>query len=360
MPNNVLDVSFQRFGPGRDLRKVTVRQKFGNHTLAFADYKFTDRVDYTLPPENTPVQVRWGVAPLGVRTFYGYVNHYETVRTDEVYTRVVLLGTSRVMNAATPTTWANTTHSSMARDIAKRYRLRSVVHEHGWVRDNWASGPRSDFRTLKALADEIGYHLWVDGATLYFLDPKKILNSASSLTVPVVSDQSIEALQVLGGSNIPGEMDVTKRKVVYGLDYTTNEFFQATSGDTQYPTEIVSSHVNTFAEAEQVTAAAARREDAYFTAKARIAGDASLRPGGLVGFESGRVNRDQSGIWTVQEAVHEITSTDFYTDIVAVRGANERPLGTVPTTVRGATEQTAAVVRDGSTWEAALQEHVNA
>lgn len=361
MPN-VLNAVFPGSGPSvRGLQRVLVRQKFANHTVAFFDYAFNDKRQYVMPAENSPVLAKWGETPLGVETFYGYVNHYETATNEQeqALTRLVALGTSKVMNGANPNTWSGMTRSGMAREIAKHYRLRSVVHEHPHVVDNWATGPRSDFRSLKALADEAGFHLWVDGATLYFLDPVRVLQSAATLTVPRFTTEDIRRIQVLGGSNIPGEMTAAKRRVLYGLDYVTNEFFQATSGDWRNPTEVVTANINTFGEAEEITDAAARKEGEYFTLKATLKGNARLRPGALLALDSGRVNTDQSGLWFVNEAEHVITSTDFETKIVATRGADRLPLSRISTTVRGATEQSAAVVRDGSTWEAVLQEHVS-
>ena len=356
---NVLDASFLNNGPRTDLKKFSVRQKFGNHTVAFLDYRFFDRHEYVLPVEGSPISVRWGKTPLGVRNFYGYVNHYETDEERRAYTRLVALGTSRVMNSASPSTWQETSRSSIARDIAKRHKLRSIIHQHFWVVDNWATGPRTDWQALNDLANEIGYLLWVDGSTFYFLDPKKALASASSLTVPFISSRDIEKVQILGGSNIPGETTQAKRRVLYGLDYSTNEPFLATSGDPSHPTEVVADNVTTFAEAEQATDAASRREGDYYVAKIRMKGDATLYPGRIIRLDSGRVNTDQTGLWTINEARHEITRDDFTTDLVATRGVDSKPLARVATTVRGASEQVAAVVRDGTTWEAALQEHVN-
>lgn len=343
------------------LQKITVRQKFANHTLMFLDYKFDNRRDYLLPPENTPVAAQWGSGPTGVRTTYGYVNHFETTSDDhnEVLTRMVVLGTSKTMNSMTPATWQGQSYSAIARDIVAKHRLRSVIHDHPFVLDNWATGSRTDFQSLKALAEEVGYLLWVDGATAYFLDPNRLFRDASSMTTPRIKNQHVRSLQVLGGSNIPGEMRSSSRRVQYGLDRRTNEFFKATSGDPSHPTEVTAATVNTFSEAQQIADAAERKQRDYYVLKATVDGNASLYPGALAKFDSGRVNSDQAGLWLSTEATHELTTTDFSTQIVATRGVDQHPSARVPSTVRGTSGLVPAVVRDGVTWEAALQEHVH-
>lgn len=360
MPN-VLAARFYRHREVTGLQKITVRQKFENHTVAFLDYRITDHKNYLLPPENTLVEAQYGVSPTGVQTFYGYVNHYETTTDDQerAMVRLVAVGTSRVMNAMNPNSWLDTSRSAVARDIVRRYKLRSMIHNHPYVVETWATGARSDFQALKAIANETGYRLWVDGSTAYLLDPLELLRSASSMSTPVVQRRAVRQVQVFGGSNIPGEMEPSTRRIQHGLDYRTNEPFESTSGDPTLPTVVSDSTVNTFGEAQERADATERQQQEYYTLKAQIDGNANLFPGVQVKFESGRVSTDQGGLWLTAEATHEITPNDFFSKIVATRGVDRLPLARVPATVRGASGITSAVVRDGKTWEAAFQEHVH-
>lgn len=360
MPN-VLTAEFHRRRSVAGLQKITVRQKFENHTLVFLDYRITDHKTYLLPDENTPVQAKYGKSPTGVETFYGYVNHYETIvdEAGRALTRMVCLGTSKPMNAMHPNSWLGTTRSSIVRDIARRYRLRSVVHSHPYVQDTWATGARSDFHALVAAANEAGYRLWVDGATVWFLNPALVLRNASSMSTPVITRRMLRSATVLGGSNIPGEMDPTLRRVQYGLDYRTNEPFLATSGDPSLPVQMTSSTVNTFGEAQQIAEAAERRQHEHFIFRATLDGNALLHPGSQFGVESGRVNTDQGGLWLATETQHEVSATEFQTKVVASRGEDRLPLARVPATVRGATGITRAIIRADNKWEAAFQEHLN-
>jgi hypothetical protein len=237
--------------------------------------------------------------------------------------------------------------------------LRSIVHDHPYLVENWATGTRSDFQSLKALAEETGYRLWVDGSTLWMIDPQRLLRTASSLTTPLFTRRQVKKIQVLGGSNIPGKISPSQRKVQFGLDYRSNEFFTATSGDPHNPAQVSSNPVTTFSEAQEVADAAERKQQDYYALAATVSGAAKVHPGRLVRFESGTVNTDQSGLWLVNEAVHEITSTTFTTELGATRGRDAHRLMRAPDTVRGASGQMPAIVRDGEVWEAALQEHLH-
>lgn len=356
--SNVARVSYRNHRAINGLRRVTVRQKFSNHTLAFLDYQFAYRSEYVLPVEGTPVSVIWGSTPTGRQTTYGYVNHYESFSDENeiMYTRVVVVGTSKPMNSTHTKSWAGQTRSSIVRDIAAQHRLRSVVHDHPFVVENWATGTRSDFQSLKALAEEAGYLLWVDGATLWFLDPDKTLMTASSMSTPVIQRSAMRDVRVLGGSNIPGEVTSSARRVQYGLDYRTNEFFAATGGDVNDPVQVGDGSVTSFADAQALMTAASRKQRNYYVLKAKVDGQSEAYPGALVRVQSGRVNSDQAGTWLVTEATHEITSDDFITNFVATRSVDSE--SHVRSTARGASGTTTAVVRDGSTWEAELQEQI--
>lgn len=362
MPN-VLNASFYKHGPTHGLRRAVVRQKYSAHTLAFLDFDFVKKAQYVMPPENSPVAVQWGRSPLNTSVFYGYVNHYETVsdrNSSKAMTRLVAIGTSRPMNSAIPSNWTGATRSGIAREIGKRHKLRTIIHEHPYVLDSWATGTRSDFVALQDLADEAGYRLWVDGSTLFFLDPERLLLSPQSRDVPRVFNENVHRIKVTGGSNAPRETESARRQVVYGLDYRTNEFFQATGGDPSLPTEVVYSSANTFDQAADITSASERRRADYYYLDGVVEGSARLFPGAVVLFQDSPRYTDQGGLWVVNSALHEISPQAFTTTLEASRGADQRPVAKTATTIRGTQQFAPAVVRDGSNWEATLQEHLNA
>lgn len=361
MPN-IFDASYLGYGPVQGLKKVTLHQKFGKHSLAILDYEIRAKAQYIMPSERNPAKIRWGAAPVGVRTFYGYVNHYDTqaIRGKQETTEVYVLGTSSTLNSTNPTNWNGVTRSGIAREIAKRNKLRSVIHTHPYVLESWATGNRTDFQSLLALAEETGYRAWVDGSTLYFLDPKKVLASAQTDFVPYFDKQKIRHSSVTGGTNAPREdKESVRRRVLYGLDNGTNEFFTTTSGDPKYPTAVINAPANTYEDARDTVNATDNRETDYYTLEATLEGSADVYPGTLINLAAGTNSTDRAGVWLVSEARHEITREDFVTHVVASRGANLLPSVTMKTSVRNVRERLAAVIRDGKHWEAELQEHVN-
>jgi hypothetical protein len=354
MPN-ILNASFLKYGPVRGLEQVTIRQKFGNHTLAFLDYSFRKKTEYVMPSEQTPVAVRWGRSPLGVKTYYGYVNHYET--SNDKHTRLVATGTSTVLNSANPTNWTGFTRSGVAREIAKRHKLRSIVHEHSDVMENWTNGNQSDFKALQVLAKEAGYRVWVDGSTLYFLDPRRLLTSAQTMHIPTFGRDKIRSSKVTGGSNAPRESGPARRRVLHGLDHATNEFFTATGGNPDLPVETLGAPVGTYAEANRTVSDAADHD--YYYLDLVVTGSADVYPGGLIRIQEGHVSRDLGGVWLVAEAEHTVSNKDFTTKLVATRGNKGWPELVPSSMVQGVQERAGAIVRDGRFWEAELQEHVN-
>jgi hypothetical protein len=343
------------------LSKVTVRQKFGNHTLFFLDYSISKNQQHLLPPEGTPVQVRFGSAPLGVRTAYGYVNHLEE-RVDEEnrkFTRLVALGTSKVMNSVTPTSWVGHTRSSILRDLGTRYRFRTVMHSHPEVLETWASGALTDFRVANLLADEIGYRLWVDGATMWMLDPHLVLASASTTSTKVVHLSQQRKSQVFKGTNVPGQVKASKRLVQYGVSRTTNELVVATSGDTSLPVEMLSGSAASYTQAQFAAEGTQKSMLDQAVVDASFDGDATITPGSPIRFDQTATSRDQMGLWLVNEAVHEISGEGFTTRISGSRDKDRVMTSRVLDVVRREGSLSRAVIRNGKTWEAEMQERVN-
>lgn len=359
----VMQPMFLRGGSADGLQAITVRHKFGNHTLAYLDFDYQKAKQYVLPPERTPVALRWGKSPLGVSTTYGYVNHYDTTGNDsntrKDSTRMVIIGTSALMNSTVPTNWETTTRSAIARDIAKRYQLRSVIHKHPAVVGSWASGVRTDLQVLQALAQETGYQFWVDGSTLFFLDPKRIILGAENMTIPYFEKKNIRGSKITGGSNAPNEYGNARRRVIFGLDNGTNQFFVATGGNPVHPVEMLPVRTGSYGEADTLTAAGDLNDMNYYTAEVVVDGNAKIIPGSVVRLAPGNISNDIGGYWIVNQALHEMTLNDFKTTMQLTRTIDQIPGVRTSTIVRGVNLSAPAVIRNGSTWEAEIQERVD-
>lgn len=343
------------------LSKVTIRQKFGNHTLFWLDYNISENQRYLLPPENTPFSVRIGSGPLGTRTSYGYVNHLEEKvdGSGRRYTRLVGLGTSKVMNSANPTTWDGLTRSGVIRELGTRHRFRTVVYSHPEVLETWSPGTQSDFRAANMLAEEIGYRLWVDGATLWLLDPHLVLETASSASTKTVRMGQQRSAQVFKGSNVPGQVKASKRLVQYGLDRSTNEIISTSTGDVGQPVEVLTGVANSYSESQFAAAGAQKAAQDQASVTVSFEGDAMVTPGSPIRFDSSVPSPDQIGMWLVNEAVHEVSGDGFTTAVTATRDVSRQPLSRVPDVVRREGLLARAVVRNGMTWEAETQERIS-
>jgi phage protein D len=340
------------------LSKVTVRQQFSNHTLFFLDYNIAENQKYLLPPENTPLSVLLGSGPLGSRTMYGYVNHLEEKVTEQGVrlTRLVGVGTSKVMNTTVPSSWEGTTRPGVVRQLASRYRFRAVMHSHPEVLESWSTGSLTDFRALNRLAEEMGFKVWVDGATIWLLDPARSLAAASRVSTKVVHPAEQYSGQVFKGSNIPGRVTAAKRTLQYGISRTSNEVLVSANGDRSLPAELLTVPADTYSEAGYAADAARRlRADAY-SVTATVVGDATLSPGAPVVFDRHTASPDQVGLWLVNSAEHTISADGFTTAITGTRDV-DRPLKSrIPDTTRQRGNLTNAVIRNTRSWEAAVQE----
>lgn len=358
---NLFTTDFNKWRAVKGLTKVTVRQKFGNHTLFFLDYSITDNQRYLLPPEGTPFVTRYGSGPRGMRSSYGYVNHLEE-RVDEQnrrFTRLVGVGTSKVMNTVQPTSWSGLSRTGIIRELGTRHRLRTVVYSHEEVLEVWSSGSLSDFRAANELADEMGYRLWVDGATMWLLDPHLVLASASVASTKVIKLGQQRTAQVFKGSNVPGQMRASKRIVQYGISRTSNEVLVATSGDLSLPTELLTTPVASYGEAQFAADGTARASQDQAVVDVTFTGDAGITPGSPVRFDQSVPSPEQMGLWLVNEAVHEVSNEGFTTRVSASRDKSRAMTSRVLDVVRREGNSAKAVIRNGKTWEAEMQERVN-
>lgn len=351
--NRYMRVEYYRSNFSKPLSSIAVMQHFGKHTIAYLEYNVArNKINPILPGEGTPVKLRWGKGFLHRRTYHGYINHIETVADEggKLRTRVVCVGTSRRMNEVRPNSWSGLTRTAIVRRIATRNRLRTVLHPHPEVVD-WNGGKKTDFQCLQKLAEEISYQLWVEGSTVYFLDPRKVLTSPLTGNIPTFeASGSLRNLKAISG--------VGERSAIYGLDHRTNEPFMAMSGDRDDPVRSKGLVATTYAEAVSIADSLAAGRMNSFSAKFAVNGNVLVVPTNLFRAD-GRMTAEQRGTWLVTEAKHEMDEDSYTTRGWAVRrdkkglGANYR------STMRGTVDHMPAVVRDGRFWEAQVMEHVN-
>jgi phage protein D len=331
-------------------------------------------------PEATPITMNWGMAPLDVRTFYGYVNHHEIVEEGGAsFLRVFCLGTSMPLNNPNPSSWNNVSASYVARRVAERHHLRAVLHQSTAILPYWAQGTESDFTMMKRLADQAGFRFWVDGSTLYFLNPDILVRLPQMNSVPTyamdrnaIHVDNLKSIHLIDGSLAPRPTgESAKVQQVYGID-ANNNLIRATSAPTiadrglttPTATEISNKAVSSLAEARQITDASASR-GAWVTTKATMEGAATLRPGDLANLRGEALHSDYHGLWLVKDGVHVIEPNKdgrliMSSDMELTRNQRDYTYFTLNTTIKGAQKTVPAVLRDGKRWESEILEAVYA
>jgi hypothetical protein len=231
-------VSFAPGVRGDLLWRAEIRAGVGNHEIAILDFR--NKAGDIAPPDGTRVQVTFGASPQWSKTFYGYVNHAERIDSGGVKEantyRVFCVGPSKPMNNANPGRWAGVTESFIARSIAQRYAMRSVLTKGTTLVDWVQSSNETDFKMLNRLAQQAGAFFWVSGSTLNFVDPSdRIITAASqsvqtfTRTYPVLKNpnDTLREMRLIRGADAPGIGSPTVASA-FGLDPSTGALIKAT------------------------------------------------------------------------------------------------------------------------------------
>lgn len=363
--------SFAGLVPNGTINRFELRQHYEQHTLAVIDMtvprallRSTGGVLYK---EMTPVIVDWGRSASEQARFYGYVNHCE-VLTDSAgnpTVRYLCLGTSLRMNGTQPRSWTGVTPSFVVAEIARKHRLRALLHRSRRKLPTFTISTDTDFQALQRLAGETGYRLWVDGGTVTFADPNVLLAGAASSFVPQYPD--VVEFTITPGTLVPRDSGVVSEKVVNGRSTVTKGAFavksdtvlKARPGDTQgfrpLITTVLPGEVGTYVEAQDRIAAATRLQN-WLTATVRLPGAPMVRPGRLIWIDGQNVPIDHSGVWHVESTRHVMTisvvgNVAYTTDVEVSRNQAERPSFTRTAQVSGTPDTVACVQRDGVFWE---------
>lgn len=370
MSRTVARAAFQGTYKTGSMNRMEIREGFNKHALAILDYPTPRSTLSGTVPESTPLAIRWGLSPSYVRNFYGYVNHSEVVSNEgESFLRYFCVGTSLPLNEPNPSSWSSVSASFVAKEVAKRHGLRAVVSKAPNVMPYWTQGNRSDFSMMKSLAEKAGFRFWVDGSTLYFVDPLVLIRSSAQAPILSANDNSLKGVHVVSGSLAPRNGGRSAVKHVYGLDANTGALIQATSSKpladrglaAPLHREIHPLAVDSLEEARLVTQSAANSVD-WVTAEARVQGNSRLRLGGLAGLAGEALHVDYHGRWLVSGMTHVIEPNDsgilFETEVELTR--NQRHEAFFPTNSgdKSSAREVPAVLKQNSYWESEILESV--
>lgn len=356
------------------LVRAEIREGFGQHQVAIIDYQ-VPRTLSSAPPENTPMGFQWGLSPGGVRSFYGYTNHFEVVDStfeEQLYLRQFCVGTSEPLNAPTPAAWKNVTASYIARQVAAKHGMRAVLHNSKTILPYWTAGQKSDWVMLGSLADDAGFRFWVDGGSLYFVDPTVLLTSparalASTYNFDRTVYDTLFAVRSIDGSRAPGN-NAPVSQTVYGIDDQAQKLIKSSSLQISNSkgltppgnSRVYPKSVNNLAEAIRVNDIAAT-SGTWTSIQAQTVGDGRARVGSLVNLNGRNLTNEYKGTWMVSEIIHvlspraETKEWVYRAQLQLVRNQKNTNYFETFTTLKDALSDVPVVIRNGR-WQASIME----
>ncbi len=359
--------------------RVEIREGFGLHSMAVID--ISSRPTARSPfGELTPVVLDYGRSPNDVARWYGYVHHSSALASTDsqhVVVRYVCIGTTLPMNTQRTRSWKNISPTSIVRQVGRENGLRTVISPSARRLTYWAQSGISDFNLINNLADETGFRFWVEGTTLYFLDPRILLLGQKSQDIPVFnknqtpgSFDTLLSLSVLTGTMVPRANGTTGTSIISGLDKKTGRPIKASlSADTGASTFLnsitTSRTVDNFADAQALMEARTLASRGWITMQATLYGTARVTPGNLVGLAGNSVSSDNSGRWMVTSTKHVINRSpdnkglQFTTTVDAERDQPFAVTFRSDANKRFKFDSVPAVLRDGQFWESSLLEDIN-
>lgn len=368
--NGVLDNSFAL--------DTELRQAWGTHDLFFLRIEVPrtniNIKKISLWPDNAAVRIVWGRKPADIQTWYGYVNHHTVDANADSGSKAMqitytLIGTSKPMNTDVNKTWGEVTPTYIARTIAQKYGLRTVVTKTNWILPYEIQANESDFQFLNRIGLKVGYRFWVSGGTLYFIDPAVILAGSNSQGVPkyymdktFIRQDTIREFHVLDGDNVPGATK-TKRSI-YGVDKNSGQPFAVVAdGTSQYDiNEIKNDRWETdLNQAQNIANAWQSMSQWWQSATAELYGNSFLYPGKVVYLDGIQMPTNKIGYWIVASADHvmktsgtAITTYDKYITRVELLKNTENIAPLIKNTTQITPEFNTCVLQSGK-WIATSQ-----
>ncbi|MFE2539056.1 phage late control D family protein [Actinacidiphila glaucinigra] len=284
--------------------------------------------------ENSPVHLRYGWYADDSADWYGYVassrvaasesdpRFGHAVQVPVVYT---LTGASMLMQTRRNRTWRGTTASAIARQIAREYNLQPRVDGSDAVFEQ-STQASSDWQYLLDLADRVGYRLYCDNTSMWFVDRRTVMQAPDG-SVPVfwqrkapgVIDSLREFSAVVGDTDPAGGLRARYGTTAFNRTsavLTQSTYAQArTTVQGQPVTPLLSTQFSTrpadsYAQSQRLLGAEA--DWLWVEASVTVNGDPRLKPGSLVELRGAGIGDTNTGLWMVRSAVHKLWINALY------------------------------------------------
>jgi hypothetical protein len=360
------------------IKRVEVREGYGVHSMALVDV--TTSANSSAYPELAPVVLDYGRSPNDMVRWYGYVHHSSVLASggaQTVTTRYVCIGTTLPLNIQRTRSWKNVSPTSIARQVGRQNGLRTVISPSSRRLTYWAQSGQSDFKLLQDLAHEVGFRFWVEGTTLYFLDPRILLVGQNAQNIPVFSKNqqpgvmdTLREMSILTGTMVPRENGTTGTSSISGLDAKTGRVIKASSSSNTGASAFLNSistarAVDNYADAQALMEARTLASRGWITMQATLYGTAKIVPGSLVAVTGNSISSDRTGRWMVTGTKHIINrdkSNSGWVFTTTVDAERDQPYSVTfrsDANKRFKFDTIPAVLRNRQFWESSLLEDIN-
>lgn len=323
--------------------KVQIIQETNSHPIAILDVMYIGqgsvqgttgtRLAWNYIPEQTPMQINYGMRPTYMAQFLGYIASYTLIKTgtDTGYGGMVttnvqytIVGTSQVMQSTVNYAWKHITPSGIAAAISAKNGFRAIVHPYASAIDYRLQNV-SDFQFLTQLANEIGFRFYVDNTDLYFVNPKLILDNSNTRNVPQFWTynqpglwDTIRSFKPIVGTITP-DGGIVANRTIAGINPNTNnlvgnsqayQLFSSPDAGAISPTITKfynDAPADSYYEAQQKVQADLNRNMYWLTADTQLRGDYRVKPNTLVQLGGTAMPNTEAGFWLVQSSSHVLT-----------------------------------------------------
>lgn len=215
------------------------------------------------------------------------------------------------------------TYSYIAKNVAYSYGFNAVVDPTFKVFPYVLQNKETDFTFLTRIAAEIGYTFFVDGTTLFFINPLHALETNSGKGVPELRmdrwPRSMDNLTEWIPDNQVDTGAAVSRKV-FSFNPNTNSVIEASNQYLNFTafdeedykpktsTILLSADkaVNNYQDASDYARFNALVNAKWITGNLKALGDARIKPGSLVNIQGDAIVDNSAGYWYVNSATHHI------------------------------------------------------